>query len=99
MSDRAARRAADGSDPQAYRWLASLDREGWAWEWLRRDSDYRGARRPESQACPVPLFLPADSPDPHRGLLFRRGPQPLGPGRRDLLRRSDRRMGAFLRNR
>ncbi|WP_408636676.1 transcriptional regulator domain-containing protein [Novosphingobium aquimarinum] len=99
LADRAEQRAPDGSDPRAYRWLASLDREGWAWEWLRRDPGYRGVQRPGSQACAVPLFLPAGSPDPHRGLLFRRGSHPLGPERRDPLRRDNRRMGAVLRNR
>ncbi|WP_429771095.1 transcriptional regulator domain-containing protein [Aurantiacibacter flavus] len=99
MADRPVGRAPDGSDPQAYRWLASLDRAGWAWEWLRRDPDYRGARRPETQASAELLVLPAGSADPQRGLLFRRGPQPFGPGRRDFFRRSDRCMGAALRNR
>ncbi|WP_425453603.1 transcriptional regulator domain-containing protein [Aurantiacibacter xanthus] len=79
------KRAPDGIDPQAYRWLTSLDRHGWAWEWLRRDPDYYGVRRPETQASVEPLVLPAGCSDPQRGLLFRRGPQPLGPGRSNSL--------------
>ncbi|MEQ7874246.1 DUF2285 domain-containing protein [Sphingomonas sp. ASV193] len=35
----------DWRDPDAYASLLTVDRSGWAWEWLRRDDGYRRAAR------------------------------------------------------
>lgn len=31
----------DWRRPDQYTYLQGMDRAGWAWEWLRRNSDYR----------------------------------------------------------
>jgi hypothetical protein len=79
----------DGSDPAQYRWLVSLDRPGWAWEWLRRDAAYVGQ---VSAGAPLngegPIIL-EEAPDTVRGLLFRRRSLDAGLACTHFVRRSD----------
>lgn len=43
----------DWRDAGQYRHLLDLDRSGWAWEWLRRHTAYKGEGTPERGSAPV----------------------------------------------
>jgi hypothetical protein len=74
----------DWRSAESYKDLLQLDREGWAWIWLKRNPDYTArldGRRPlESLVCPgtgVTVIPLADSDDASAwGLRFRRNTEP-----------------------
>lgn len=61
--------------PAAYRYTEALGPEEWAWEFLRRDPDYR-----TTTAALGPAHPPADGQDAARrwGLSFRRASRAAG---------------------
>jgi Family of unknown function (DUF6499) len=60
--------------PAAYHYLAELDPSGWAWEFLRRNPDYR-ADAAKLLAQPETAHL-SDGSERHWGLQSPGGPKP-----------------------
>lgn len=73
-------------DPTNYKSLLTLDRSGWAWEWLRRNPDYIHLTTQISTPARVDQpgtrlrIISASSTEDARdwGLHFRRGSKPFG---------------------
>lgn len=73
-------------DPTNYKSLLTLDRAGWAWEWLRRNPDYIALTTQLPTCVPVNQpgtrlrIITASAAEEMRdwGLHFRRGVKPPG---------------------
>lgn len=66
----------DWRSPETYKPIQDVNAAGFAWEFLRRNPDYRRdvRKRPLSH---IPTSKAADAFARHWGLPFRNGPQPL----------------------
>lgn len=77
---------ADWRDPTNYKSLLTLDRSGWAWNWLRRNPDYiartsqlLARRRLEQPGTRLRVITTSDAEEARDwGLHFRGGADPPG---------------------